>query len=209
MITKNDVIRDAAKKCLEELFSKAQPSITYEEIKKLNVEYSKSHKDDEPIPCDFYYLPSKVFKEICDSYVYAYDFDKKQDLLNTIETLVKYCNNPIISVYREANTDEYGNYHPGYKDYERTENILNKIKEIVKDEEIAAKCVNTFIDLLTQAGNFFSWNSDLNCFNTTVYLGCSPFTNKEKVIENWKKYRNKDIEIDETKYDYEEGYEED
>ena len=40
----------------------------------------------------------------------------------------------------------------------------------------------------------------------SVYLGPSPNSNKEAVIENWKKYRNKDIEIDESKYndEYEE-----
>ena len=46
---------------------------------------------------------------------------------------------------------------------------------------------------------------DLNSFNTNVYLGASPNSNKEAVIENWKKYRNKDIEIDESKYN-EENY---
>ena len=48
------------------------------------------------------------------------------------------------------------------------------------------------------AGEFFSWGYELNSFNTSVYLGPSPnYSNKEAVVENWKKYRNKDIKIDE------------
>ena len=54
------------------------------------------------------------------------------------------------------------------------------------------------------AGNFYNWNRDLNSFNMSVYLGASPCSNKDTVIENWKKYRNQDIEIDEEqiKKDY-------
>jgi len=47
------------------------------------------------------------------------------------------------------------------------------------------------------AGNFYNWSRDLNSFNMTVYLGPSPNSNKEAVIENWKKYRMQEIEIDE------------
>ena len=39
-----------------------------------------------------------------------------------------------------------------------------------------------------------------------VYLGASPNSNKEKVIENWKVYRNKDISIDESVYIEDEEY---
>ena len=47
-------------------------------------------------------------------------------------------------------------------------------------------------------------NQLLNSFNVSVYLGASPNSNKKAVIENWKKYRNQDIEIDEEqiKKDY-------
>lgn len=54
------------------------------------------------------------------------------------------------------------------------------------------------------AGEFYNWNRDLNAFNTTVYLGPSPNSNKQDVIENWKKYRNKDIIIDDSIYENEE-----
>ena len=62
------------------------------------------------------------------------------------------------------------------------------------------------------AGKFFRWDRDLNSFKMSVYLGPSPNSNKKAVIENWKKYRNKDIEINEERiikeYFYGEDYDE-
>ena len=54
-----------------------------------------------------------------------------------------------------------------------------------------------FFEFLDMAGNFYNWNRNLNTFNMSVYLGPSPNCNKDGVIENWKKYRGVDIEIDE------------
>ena len=60
-----------------------------------------------------------------------------------------------------------------------------------------------FFKFLDMAGNFYEFNRYLNGFNMHVYLGGTPSSNKESVIENWKKYRNIDIEIDESKYNEE------
>jgi hypothetical protein len=53
------------------------------------------------------------------------------------------------------------------------------------------------------AGEFFNWNGDLNSFNMTIYLGASPMQNKEIVINNWKKYRGKDIELNDKQIEEE------
>ena len=52
-------------------------------------------------------------------------------------------------------------------------------------------------EFLDMASKFDNWNRDLNAFYQSVYLGSSPHSNKETVISNWKKYRGKDIEINE------------
>ena len=69
-----------------------------------------------------------------------------------------------------------------------------------------------FFEFLDMAGKFFRWDRDLNSFKMSVYLGPSPNSNKKAVIENWKKYRNKDIEINEERiikeYFYGEDYDE-
>lgn len=154
-----------------------------------------------PKPYEFYYLPQEIMKGICDSYIYAYKLDEKQELLNTISILKDYCRHPVVSKYIEKD----GN-NPGYRGYENPDNLEKEIAKIISNysteeatensDDVIEIC-NKFYEFLDMAGNFFNWNSELNTFSVNIYLGASPNSNKEAVIENWKKYRNKNIEIDE------------
>lgn len=159
-----------------------------------------------PRPYEFYYLPENVMRDICDSYVYAYDIDSQQELLNTISTLKHYCRKPIVDKYIDDWTDENGLHHPGYKSYDNPDNLEKEINKILLEtttlitetsDKVAEELQNKFFEFLDMAGKFYNWNRDLNTFNMNVYLGPSPNSNKEAVIENWKKYKNKNIEIDE------------
>lgn len=163
-----------------------------------------------PKPYEFYYLPKEVMKDICDNYIYAYNIDSQQELLNIISILKDYCRNPIVDKYINEYTDENGNWHPGHRSYDHPDNLEKEIYKYLDSNFTGAEFINAeilrdkFFEFLDMAGNFYNWNRDLNTFNLNVYLGPSPNSNKEKVIENWKIYRNKDIEIDENqiKIDY-------
>ena len=162
-----------------------------------------------PRPYEFYFLPEEVLKDICNSYVYAYRIDQQQELLDTIEILKKYCKEPIVDKYISDWTDETGLYHHGYRSYDHPDNLEKELIEICSQHShepvnMAKELQDKFFKFLDMAGNFYNWNGDLNSFNVSVYLGPSPNSNKEAVIENWKKYRNQDIEIDEEqiKKDY-------
>ena len=162
-----------------------------------------------PKPYEFYYLPKEVMKDICDNYIYAYNIDSQQELLNIISILKDYCRNPIVDKYINEYTDENGNWHPGHRSYGNPDNLEKEIEKILGDEAIDNSYYqhaiqDKFFEFLDMAGKFYNWTRDLNTFNLNVYLGPSPNSNKEKVIENWKIYRNKDIEIDENqiKIDY-------
>jgi hypothetical protein len=224
-MTKDNVISDAIEKCLKELYTLAVPSITWEEFEKECIEYSEKYKKWEserkenkelenksrkecigPAPYEFYYLPKEIMKEICESYVYAYELDKHQNLLDIIEILKNYCKDPVVDKYVNDWTDETGFHHPGYRDYDHPDNLEKEIDKIITnykggkipDQELLINNIkNKFFEFLDMAGKFYNWNRDLNTFNCSVYLGPSPNSNKEAVIENWKKYRNQDIEIDE------------
>lgn len=171
---------------------------------------NKSIKDCiGPKPYEFYYLPEDILKGICNSYIDAYVLDTKQELLNTIKTLKDYCKNPIVDKWIEGPYYQDGTQAPGHRGYGYPDNLEEEIKKILGDiaEDNAYyqhKLQDKFFEFLDMAGNFFNWNGDLDTFNLNVYLGASPNSNKEAVIENWKKYRNKDIEIDEEqiKKDY-------
>ena len=154
----------------------------------------------DPKPYEFYYLPKKIMKSICDSYIYVYELDKQQNLLDTITILKDYCKKPIIDKYIAGE-----NGYPGYRGYEHPDNLEKELTKYFSSyfeeeglsNELAKEAQNIFFKFLDMAGSFYNWNRDLNTFNMNVYLGYSPNSNKEAVIENWKNYRNIDIEIDE------------
>ena len=157
-----------------------------------------------PKPCDFYYLPKEIMKEICDSYIYAYRLDQQQELLDPIEVLKNYCKEPIVEKYIEGE-----NGSPGYRGYEHPDNLEKEIKKvlsIMNCDDLSEQVCNKFFKFLDMAGSFFNWNKDVSTFNINVYLGASPCSNKQTVIDNWKIYRNQDIEIDESKYKDDDDY---
>lgn len=159
-----------------------------------------------PAPYEFYYLPAKVFEEIKESYVYAYKLDGKQNLLDILDTIKNYFEKPIVDKYIKAHTDEKGDYHPGYRGYEELENLKTKLFKITNSETQAEEIENIIYDFFDKISNFFRWDGESNSFKISIALGATPFSNKEEVIKNWKKYRNKDIEIDENKYKEEYDY---
>lgn len=218
MITRRDVLADAIDKCIRELYSLAQPKVDYDDFIEENKIFLKKEKEYYslpkenrpsyyeymgPKPYEFYYLPQKVFKEVADSYVYAYKLDEKQEFLDDIEVLKQYCKDPIVDKWIEGEGD-----NPGHSGYDHPDNLVVQLVNLIPDTgfdktEVATNVQNKFFEFLDMAGKFFNWNRYLNGFNTNVYLGGTPNSNKEAVIENWKKYRNKDIEIDESIYDEE------
>ena len=243
MVTRRNILSNAADDCMKELYSFAKPSIEWNKFIEENKIYSNKYKAWErfihlynkkkektlteselkeystfpiknwegknkyecigPAPYEFYYLPKEIMKDICDSYIYAYRIDHQQELLNTIEILKEYCRKPIVDKYIDDWTDETGFHHSGYRSYDNPDNLEKEIYKYLDSNFTGVEFINAeilqdkFFEFLDMAGNFYNWNSELNSFNTTIYLGCSPNSNKEAVIENWKKYRNQDIEINE------------
>lgn len=222
-MTRREVLSKAAWNCMKELYSKVQPMVDWDDFIQQNQDYSEKYKQWEqmpdrpnieefcgPRPYEFYYLPKDVMKEITDSYVDAYKIDAHKELLDIIDVLKKYCNEPIEEAYIEESDGEKrrGYIHP----LPIQECIAGILRGYYDDSEcsdhitVARELCEEFFHYLDKAGKFYTWNSDINAFNTTVYLGPSPNSNKEAVIKNWKKYRNKDITIDESIYEEDEDY---
>ena len=154
-----------------------------------------------PKPFEFYYLPEEIMKDICQSYIDAYRLDSQQELLNTIWILKYYCQHPTVEKYIEKEGE------PGYKGYENPDNLEKELDRMIRPyttEIFGSDFQDKFFEFLDMAGKFFNWNRELNSFNVSIYLGPSPNSNKEAVIKNWKKYKGKDIEINEEqiKKDY-------
>ena len=220
MKTRDEVLLQAAEECLKDFYNYAFPKVSWEDFLKENQEYTKKYNEWEklenrppikefcgPRPYEFYYLPSDILKDIVLYYVHAYKIDAQQELLDIIKILKDYCKKPIVDKYIEGE-----NGFPGHRGYEHPDNLEKEIFKIIDDNiplyqpsiKLISELQDKFFEFLDMAGNFFNWNRDLNSFNTTVYLGPSPNSNKQAVIDNWKQYRNKDIEINEKqiKEDY-------
>ena len=192
-MSRNEVISKAVDECIKELYSYAVPHIEWEDFIKENKNYKEG-----PKPYEFYYLPRKITEDICNNYIYSYNLDEQKNLLDIIQILKNYCKDPIVEKYTEDCS--------GYRNYTRPENLKNELRKYFSEnfdltfsEDSYEDIQNIFFKFLDMAGKFFNWNSTLNKFSFNVYLGASPSSNKEAVIENWKKYRNKDIEIIEDK----------
>ena len=174
----------------------------WEKIQKVYPKWSSEMSITEcigPRPFEYYFLPREILKDICDNYVYAYNIDSQQQLLDIIAILKDYCKNPIVDKWIEGENGD-----PGHRGYEHPDNLVKQLTDLIPDSgfdksAIAESVQNKFFEFLDKAGNFYNWNRDLNSFNMSVYLGASPNSNKEAVIENWKKYKGVDIEIDEEK----------
>lgn len=210
MINRNDVVEKAIKDCLRELYSYAQPKIEYDDFIKECKEWSAKYSnktDSPPKPYEFYYLDKDIMKIICDSYLHAYELDDRQELLDNIDTLKDYCKNPIVDKYIEEHKDENGNWHPGYRGYDHPDNLKSELIQYISDnfgeypEKSTEELQEIFFKFLDMAGKFFKWDGYAQKFNFNVYLGISPNSNKEAVIKNWKKYRDKDIEINDLTID--------
>ena len=217
MKTRDEVLSQAAEECLKDFYNYAFPKVSWEDFLKENQEYTKKYNEWEklenrppikefcgPRPYEFYYLPSDILKDIVLYYVHAYKMDAQQELLDTIEILKNYCKKPVVDKYIEGE-----NGFPGHRGYEHPNNLEKELIEICDQHShepvnMAKEIQDKFFEFLDMAGNFFNWNRELNSFNMTVYLGPSPNSNKQAVIDNWKQYRNKDIEINEKqiKEDY-------
>ena len=218
MITRRDVLEKASMDCLKELYSKAQPVVDWDDFMKQNKDYSIKYEQwvqmgnhppiEEfcgPRPYEFYYLPKNVMKEIADAYVRAYEIDKHAELIDIIDILKGYCNKPIEESYvKESDGERRRGYIYPLPIQEWIAGILRGYyddSECSDHSTVAKELCEEFYHYLDKAGKFYSWNMDINTFNTTVYLGPSPNSNKEAVIENWKKYRNTEITIDDSIYE--------
>ena len=214
-VKENKNYSDRYKRWERYFYLSKKESLTKEESKEFST-YPKEWKDKSlencigPAPYKFYYLPRNVFKEVVDSYIYAYELDKHQQLLDTIQILKDYCNKPIVDKYIEREGDQ-----PGYRGYDHPACLKARIDEFLKEHydlydleynsEDSQEIIDIFFEFLDMAGNFYDWNGNLSSFSMTIYLGASPCSNKQGVIDNWKIYRNQTIIIDESKYDSETG----
>jgi hypothetical protein len=204
MLDREEVLVKAVEDCYREMFAKAQPMADWDN---LITEYKAGkidEKKDGPV-YDRHYLSYQEYVYIIEKYLDAYNV--KSEWRSDIEVLEDYLNNGgSKDKYIEAHTDENGNYHPGYRGYEKVAPLNEQINEIITDfhggkradqENLVKKITDKVMELITTCKDFYNFNSDECKFRNTLAFGATPTSNAKTVKQWWKEHYDVDIEIEE------------
>jgi len=199
------VLSKAVEDCYREMFAKAQPAADWDNL----IQEYKAGKIDEEKDGPVYnrhYLSMEEYIYILDKYLDAYHV--KSEWNDHIDILKEYLiKGGSKDKYIKEHTDENGNYHPGYRGYEKVAPMYDHIKEILFNEfgenwhEIldkkAHQITDKIIELINTCQDFYRFNMDECKFRNTLAMGATPTSNAETVKKWWKDHYNEDIEIEE------------
>lgn len=194
MLTRRKIIEQAYHECMVEMYAKAQPSANFNQLLE-DAKNGKISKDEKIY--ERYYLSSEEFKYILNKYKKAYNIE------STWEDYVEIIENYLIKggtkdKYIESYTDEKGHYHPGYRGYDTVPPLIKQIQTCLQNHKIDYNSLANELNLLTlntikDCKNYYRFDHEESSFDFSVYLGASPTSYKDTVIEYWK---NQGIEID-------------
>lgn len=184
MLDRDNIIQRAVHECLEEMYAKAQPSVSYKEL----IEKVKSGEieDSQENPVyNRYYLSQEEFIYIKNKYEKAYGFEPswKED----IEILERYLN-------KGGNKDRYipetmeedGSTHPGYRSYEKVKPLKEQLKDVIHNDKQLNKVFDIVMNTIKGCKDYYRFDKINEIFNYHVCLGASPTSNKETVEKYWE-----------------------
>lgn len=177
-ITEYDILDKAIHECLCELYKRAQPSINLDEVLKYSDKPKKIY--------DHYYLSDENYRYITNMYLEAYGF--KSHWEDNCETIKNYLINGGTKISFIPNENKML-----IKTYDKT----SPLSELIGEEN--SKLVEEGIK---NCKEYFLNNHLENSFRFSV-MNSSPTSNKQQVIDYWKK-EGKDIIIKD--YDIEKVY---
>lgn len=176
MLSRTDVLKKAVDKCIIEMYKWAQPSINLQEYID-NSDLIKETDDDKFYMR--YYLSKDNMEYIVQNFINAYHIGN--DWHNNIKLLVDYITSKD-SVREKYIPGENG--FPGYMGYEP----ITPLQDITKD---SAQVLN----LIQTCREFYRKDPETSSFNMSVYLGASPYSNKERVEKYWREHGMPDFKI--------------
>ena len=179
MLDKDTIMREAIDRCLSEMFEKAQPRANWHEYLEM-VKRGEISKDEKVY--ERHYLSDVEFNYIANKYKKAYGF--KRHWKDNCDWIL---HNLKEGGYRDAwikNEDGSGHRAP-----EKTK----PLNELIGDES-----AEKVYQLIEDFKDFYRFDSEESVFDFNVYLGCSPTSNAQTVIDYWKSV-GINIEIDEKK----------
>ena len=199
-LDKDDIIMEAIERCKKEMYARAQPPANYDDIIKGYEEEQAAGKEITRVYTR-HYLSQQEFIYILNKYIKAYHLEEvfKKHCNIIIEDMQNGCTK---NKYIPDTTDKYGNYNPGYRDYEP----VPSLKEIIGEE-----AANKVIEFIENRRDFYRFDRDESFFKISISLSDSPTTNSEDVVKYWKS-QGVDLKINSRKlsedkfWDEEHGY---
>lgn len=198
---RHEILLEALERCYNEMFERAQPSVTWEQVNKnvLDGVYGEGVKD----AYNYHYLSSKEYEDIREKYMYMYNIhDRWKD---NAELMINYLKEGgTKDKWIPEKIHENGFKEPGYRGYEQVPSFEKHLFDILSEfegkilnaetkTELQIKIVDKVFELMNYCKDFYRGDREVSNFIFSV-MDLSPNSNKEAVIENWKKL-GKDIEI--------------
>lgn len=181
MITRKDILKKAVEECMIEFYKYAQPAGGYQEFKDI-LEHKYKDSREDPL-YGRYYLSEENLKYIINMFCDAYNI--KDHWNSNIELLLR-------NLREGGHNEEYikDENHPyGYRTFKE----VPSLKEIIPDFQ-------KVIDIIENYKNFYKFDREESQFKCTILLGASPTSNKQAVIDYWKK-KGVNIEINDFNID--------
>lgn len=199
MLSREDILERAYNECMIEMYAKSQPSANFNELLE-GVKNGTIIDTPNDKVFERYYLSYEEFHYILNKYVELYGMSEKWN--SYLETVEKYFTGEgRKDIWIAEKTDEDGDKHPGYRSSEAVphikDTIYNILKQYINDsnsQEIRDKITKEVLSYIENCKNYYRYDREEHNFSARVALGCSPTSNKNSVIEYWKK-QGKDIEI--------------
>ena len=177
-MTRKCILERAVEECLDEMYRKSQPSITWEEVLKGHEEGKYSENNTV---IDQHYLSQDEYTDIKERYMHMYNIHN--DWKDNADLMIDYLEKGgTKDKYIPAITDETG-YHPGHRGYEKTPKLIDALKEFLSEED-AQKATDKVLELMNECKNFYRGDAEENSFSFTL-MNYSPNSCKDKVQEFW------------------------
>ncbi len=192
--SRRDIVAKAAIECLDEMYRKSQPSITWKEILKITSDPAneKRHLWAE------HYLSKEDYEDIQDHYMRLYRI--KSEWEGNVELVEEYLKEGgSKDVYIPEYVDEDGDRHPGHRDYEHVLPMATQIRNILEEHarqgnvstawvnEIKEEICKALGETITNCKNFYKHDRDEVSFRMDV-SNYSPCSNADTVREFYEQH---------------------
>ena len=193
MIDRDTILKRAIEECLEEMYSKAQPSASYKElIEKVKSKEITDGPEDRVL--DRYYLSQEEFEYIKNKYSTAYGFEPKWvEYIEILEDYLKNGGNK--DKYIPTTMKEDSQINPGHRSYEKVLPLRTQIHNLIQDEELANKVSDLVFNTIKDCKDYYRFDNTNQIFDYHICLGASPTSNKETVRKYWES-QGKTIEFE-------------